>query len=94
MVTAGAVKLVMVAVVRLGKGLIPPKWRGGDCLTAGVCPNPENSPDPMGVPVNPGGGLIPRGRAETRSGEKYPEGRSPLPWGYPHGWQLSEMNGP
>ena len=49
----------MVAVVRLGNGLIPPKWRGGACLTAGVCPIPENPPDPMGVPVNPGGGLTP-----------------------------------
>ena len=26
---------------------------------AGVCPGPENSPDPIGVPVNPGGGLTP-----------------------------------
>ena len=26
---------------------------------AGVCPCPENSPDPIGVPVNPGGGLTP-----------------------------------
>ena len=23
------------------------------------CPDPENSPDPIGVPVNPGGGLTP-----------------------------------
>ena len=43
MVTVGAVKLVMVAVVWLGIGLIPPKWRVGACLVAGVCPNPENS---------------------------------------------------
>ena len=59
MVTAGAVTLVMVAVVLLGNGLVPPKWRGGACLMAGVCPDPENSPDPIGVPVNPGGGLTP-----------------------------------
>ena len=59
MVTTGAVTLVMVAVVLLGNGLIPPKWRGGACLMAGVCPGPENSPDPIGVPVNPGGGLTP-----------------------------------
>ena len=26
---------------------------------AGVCPDPENSPDPMGLAVNPGGGLTP-----------------------------------
>ena len=26
---------------------------------AGVCPEPENSPDPIGVPVNPWGGLTP-----------------------------------
>ena len=26
---------------------------------AGVCPDPENSPDTIGVPVNPGGGLTP-----------------------------------
>ena len=49
----------MVAVVLLGNGLVPPKWRGGACLMAGVCPNPENSPDPIGVPVNPGGGRTP-----------------------------------
>ena len=54
MVTAGAVWLVMVAVVRLGNGLVPPKWRGGACLTAGVCPDPEHCPDTTGVPVNPG----------------------------------------
>ena len=48
MVTAGAVELVMVAVVRLGNGLVPPKWRGGAGLVAGVFPNPENSPDPWG----------------------------------------------
>ena len=59
MVTTGAVTLVMVVVVLLGNGLIPPKWRGGACLMAGVCPGPENSPDPIGVPVNPGGGLTP-----------------------------------
>ena len=59
MVTAGAVMLVMVAVVLLGNGLVPPKWRGGACLMAGPCPDPENSPDPIGVPVNPGGGLTP-----------------------------------
>ena len=53
------VMLVMVAVVLLGNGLVPPKWRGGACLMAGVCPDPENSPDPIGVPVNPGGGLTP-----------------------------------
>ena len=47
----------MVAVVLLGNGLIPPKWRGGACLMAGVCPGPENSPDPLWEPVNPGGGL-------------------------------------
>ena len=40
--------LVMVAVVLLGNGLVPPKWRGGACLMAGVCPDPENSPDPIG----------------------------------------------
>ena len=49
MVTTGAVTLVMVAVVLLGNVLIPPKWRGGACLMAGVCPGPENSPDPIGV---------------------------------------------
>ena len=26
---------------------------------AGDCPDPENSPDPIGVPVNPGGGRTP-----------------------------------
>ena len=26
---------------------------------AGDCPDPENSPDPIGVPVNPGVGLTP-----------------------------------
>ena len=55
--TAGAVTLVMVAVVLLGNVLIPPKWRGGAYLMAGVCPGPENSPDPIGVRVNPGGVL-------------------------------------
>ena len=35
------------------------KVEGGACLMAGVCPGPENSPDPIGVPVNPGGGLTP-----------------------------------
>ena len=59
MVTACAVTLVMLAVVLLGNGLVPPKWRGGACLMAGVCPDPENSPDPIGVAVNPGGGLTP-----------------------------------
>ena len=34
-------------------------WRGGACLMAGDCPDPENSPDPIGVPVNPGGGRTP-----------------------------------
>ena len=47
MVTTGAVTLVMVAVVLLGNGLIPPKWRGGACLMTGVCP------------MNPGVGLTP-----------------------------------
>ena len=31
------------------------KVEGRACLMAGVCPGPENSPDPIGVPVNPGG---------------------------------------
>ena len=109
MVTAGAVTLVMVAVVLLGNGIIPPKWRGGACLMAGVCPGPENSPDPMGVPVNPGGGLTPEregwapGRGEIPGREmlnwsgkaEEPRGPAPfpLPWGYPHGRQPSEMTG-
>ena len=94
MVTAGAVTLVMVAVVLLGNSLIPPKWRGGACLMAGVCPDPENSPDPMGVPVN--------GWPNSREGGLGPGQCSfgpgpapfPLPWGYPHVWQPSEMTGP
>ena len=113
MVTAGAVTLVMVAVVLLGNGLIPPKWRGGACLMAGVCPDPEDSPDPIGVPVNPGVAELPREKAGPRAGERYPEGKCslgpagpgsrggrpgpapfPLPWGYPHVRQPSEMTGP
>ena len=80
---------------------------------AGVCPGPENSPDPMGVPVNPGGGLTPEregwapgrreipgremlnwsGRAGELGGRPGPA-PFPLPWGYPHVWQPSEMTGP
>ena len=30
--------------------------RSGACLMAGICPDPEKSPAPMGVPVNPGDG--------------------------------------
>ena len=59
MVTPGAVWLVMVAIVMLDDGQIPPMWRGGACLMAGVCLNPEISPDTMGVPEKPGGGLVP-----------------------------------
>ena len=41
MVTAlGVVWLAMVAVVRLGNGRFPLRWRGGACLMAGVCPYP------------------------------------------------------
>ena len=50
MITAlGAVWVAMVAVVQLGNGWFPPGWRGDNCLTAGICPDPENSPAPMGV---------------------------------------------
>ena len=46
---------------------------------AGVCHDPENSPDPMGVPVNHGGGLTPEreGRDPVRReipGRKMPFG--------------------
>ena len=79
MVTTGAVTLVKVAVVLLGNGLIPPKWRGGGCLMAGVCPGPENSPDPIGVPVNPGGGLTPD-REGWAPGRREIHGREMLNW--------------
>ena len=79
MVTTGAVTLVMVAVVLLGNGLIPPKWRGGACLMAGVCSGPENSPDPIGVPVNPRGGLTPE-REGWALGRREIPGREMLNW--------------
>ena len=69
--------LVMVAVVLLGNGLVPPKWRGGACLMAGVCPDPENSPDPIGVPVNPAGGLTPEREGWAQTGERYLEVKCP-----------------
>ena len=66
----------MVAVVLLGNGLIPPKWRGGACLMAGVCPDPENSPEPHGgAGESQGWPNSLRGRAEPRAGKKYPEGK-------------------
>ena len=68
----------MVAVVLLDNGRFPPKWRDDACLMAGVCPDPANSPDTIGVPVNPGGGLTPVRRAKTRSGKRHPEERCPL----------------
>ena len=34
------------------------KVEGGACLMAGVCLNPEISPDTMGVPEKPAGGLV------------------------------------
>ena len=46
-------------VVLLGNGRFPPKWRGSACLMAGICRDPENSPETIGVPVNPGGGFTP-----------------------------------
>ena len=63
----------------------------GRCLPGG--PNPENPPDAMGVPVNPGGGLTPEreGRGPVRreipgrempiwSGGLRGPALSPLPW--------------
>ena len=89
MVTTCAVTLVMVAVVLLGNGLIPPKWRGGACLMAGVCPGPENSPDPIGVPVNPGGGLTAE-REGWAPGRREIPGREMLNWsGKPGGPAIS-----
>ena len=68
---------------------------------AGVCPGPENSPDPIGVPVNPGGGLTPE-REGWAPGRREIPGREMLNWsgragelgGYPHVRQPSEMTGP
>ena len=53
----------MVAVVLLGNGRVPPKWRGGACLTAGVCPDPENS----------GGGLTPEKEVWAPGRREIPE---------------------
>ena len=89
MVTAGAVTLVMVAVVLLGNSLIPPKWRGGACLMAGVCPGPENSPDPIGVSVNPGDGLTPK-RDGWAPGRREIPGREMFNWS----GRAGELGGP
>ena len=79
------VSSLMVTVVLLGNGLIPPKWRGGACLMAGVYPDPENSRDPIGVPVNPGGGLTPE-----REGRREIPGREMLNWS----GRAGELGGP